>query len=117
MAGSCAYVVSVVLFGIGTLYKKVLEKYDTVCSTVYFAVIMFAQLTIILVYGKLPVYIPSWCSAFPEGPVLPIVEGCLGIAFWLRIAKIMEPILGHNKLVLIISNNTFAIMIHQFLGL
>lgn len=103
-------------FGIGALYKRVLEKYDTVCSTVYFTVIMSVQLVIILVCGKLPVYIPSWCNAFPEGPVLPIVEGCLGIAFWLRAAKVIEPILGRNKLVLLIADNTFSIMIHQFLG-
>ncbi len=103
-------------FGIGTFYKRVLEKYDTICNTVYFAIILFAQLIIILTYGNLPAYSQAWCTKFPEGPVMPIIEGCLGIAFWLRIAKIIEPIAGRNKLVLLISNNTFSIMLHQFLG-
>lgn len=103
-------------YGIGTFYRRVLEKYDTVSSTVYFTVIFALQLVIILVYGKLPAYSQQWCNSFTEGSILPILEGCLGVALWLRIAKVLEPVLGNNKLVLLISNNAFAIMIHQFLG-
>ena len=103
-------------FGIGTIYKRVLEKYDIASNTVYFIGVISIQLVIILVYGKLPAYSQAWCSKFPEGPILPIVEGCLGIAFWLRVAKVAEPILGRNKIVLLIANNTFSIMIHHFLG-
>lgn len=103
-------------FGIGTVYNKILEKYDRIGNTVYFTGIIFIQLIIIFLSGRTPTCSQAWLSRFPEGPVIPIIEGCLGIAFWLRIAKIVEPVLGHNKLVLSISNHTYAIMIHQFLG-
>lgn len=103
-------------FGIGALYKRILEKYDRIKNTVYFTGIIFLQLIIIFLSGRVPTCSQAWLSRFPEGPVVPIIEGYLGIAFWLRIAKIAEPILRHNKLVLLISNHTFAIMIHQFLG-
>lgn len=103
-------------FGIGMFYKRKLEKHDTVGNTAYFTGILTVQLIIIFLSGRTPTCSQAWLSRFPEGPVVPVIEGCLGIAFWLRIAKIAEPVLGHNKLVLLISNNAFAIMIHQFSG-
>lgn len=93
-----------------------LEKYDTISNTIYFTLLLTTQLIIILLCGRVPTCSQAWLNNLPEGPVLPIIEGLLGIAFWLRIAKIAEPVLKSNKLMLIISNNTFAIMIHQFLG-
>lgn len=103
-------------FGIGTLYKRRLEKHDTINNTVYFTGLILIQLIIILLVRRVPTCSQAWLNNFPEGPVLPVIEGFLGIAFWLRIAKVVESILKDNKLVLLIANNTFAIMIHQFMG-
>ena len=47
---------------------------------------------------------------------MPFVVGVLGIAFWLRMAKILEPALGRSKWVNLIADNTYTIMINQILG-
>ena len=40
----------------------------------------------------------------------------MGIAFWLRISKLLVPVLKNSKVVLFIANSTYYIMIHHFLG-
>ena len=100
-------------FGLGRLYKKVLEKYDTLPSHWYFSIVIGLQLIIILIYKRPPAYTPSWCNNFTDGPILPFVVGFLGIAFWFRIVKILTPVLGKNKYVNIIANNTYPIMINH----
>ena len=41
----------------------------------------------------------------------------MGIAFWLRFAKILVPSLKDSKVVNLISKNTFAIMMHHMVGI
>jgi len=103
-------------YGAGIYYKKVLEKRDNSSNSAYFFTIIAIQLVIIMVYKKTPAYRPSWCDNFTEGPFLPYIVGFLGIAFWLRIARILEPSIGKSRTVQLIADNTFSIMIHQFLG-
>lgn len=98
----------------GVLYRSKLEVKDSLGSFFYFTIIFAIQLSIILIYQKTPDYSQSWCSNFIDGPVLPFVVGFLGIAFWLRVCKIMGPAIGHSKYILLIANNTFSIMINQF---
>lgn len=100
----------------GILYKRRLEQKDTISSFWYFSVIFVIQLGIILIYGKSPYYTPSWCNDFTDGPVLPFVAGFLGIVFWLRVAKLMEPVIGKSRYIHFIADNTYSIMINQFLG-
>lgn len=100
----------------GILYKRKLEQKDRSSSFWYFAVIFVIQLAIILIYEKAPHYTPSWCDDFTEGPVLPFVVGFLGIAFWLRVAKLLEPAIGKSRYIHLIADNTYSIMINQFLG-
>ena len=104
-------------YGLGIFYKAVLEKYDKkIPGIYYFAFIFAAKLEIALIYKKMPAYTPSWCNDFTEGPAMPIIIGILGIAFWLRIATIAEPVMGKNKNVNLIADNTYSIMMNQFLG-
>lgn len=49
-------------------------------------------------------------------PFMPIIIGFLGIALWMRIATIMEPVLGRKKWINLLADNTFSIMENQFLG-
>lgn len=100
----------------GILYKRQLEKKERLSSFWYFSVIFTVQLIIILIYGKAPYYTPSWCNDFTDGPVLPFIVGFLGIAFWLRIAKLLEPVIGNSRYIHLIADNTYSIMINQFLG-
>lgn len=62
-----------------------------------------------------PTYVPSW-SQFAEFSCIPYAVGFLGIAFWLRICRILEPAIGRSKVINAIADNSFSIMVHQFLG-
>lgn len=104
-------------YSFGILYKEYLEKIDKKISTFYFfAVVFVLKYIIIAFYCKVPSYTPSWCNDFTEGPVMPIVVGYLGIAVWMRIAIILEPVIGRSKWINAIANNTYSIMMNQFLG-
>lgn len=104
-------------YEIGILYKEKLEKYDNRISGFwYFAAIFGINLLLLYVYGYIPYYTPAWCNNFGSVPIVPYMVGILGIAFWFRISKIMEPGIGKSKYVNLIADNTFSIMIHQFLG-
>lgn len=104
------------VYGFGIFYQRVLEKYDVLSNAPYFLIIFSAQLVIIFICGRAPAYTPSWCSDFVDGPIIPFVVCCLGIAFWFRVAKTLEPIVGRSKVVNLIADNTFSIMINHFIG-
>lgn len=104
-------------YEMGILYKGKLEKIDRRIPSFWYFVIVFAvKLAIVYHYGKMLVYTPPWCNDFTEGPVMPIVIGYLGIALWVRIATILEPVIGRSKWINIIADNTYSIMMNQFLG-
>ncbi len=103
-------------FGLGILYKNKLEKIDKVDNVIYFAIIFTIKLFIIYFTGKLTHYDPANMQRF-ENFYLPYINGFLGIAFWLRVSKILVPSLKNSKIVNIISKNTFAIMMHHMVGL
>ncbi len=102
-------------FGLGILYKTKLEKYDHLKNWVYFAAVFSVQLFVICKNkGGIPSGTPSWSIYYDTLSTLLIA--ITGIAFYLRIAKILEPAIGRSKIINKIADNTFAIMIHQFLG-
>ena len=104
-------------YAMGILYKNVLEQYDTCPNGWYFALIVIAQLVVVQLCGGWgPAYIFAWCQDFVHGPLMPFVAGYLGIFFWLRMARILEPVIGQSKPVNLIADNTFSIMVNQFLG-
>lgn len=102
-------------FGLGLLYKDKLENKDTSSNMLYFSIILIIKFIIIYFSGKAISYSPANMVYF-ENFYLPYINGFLGIAFWLRVSKILIPLLKNNKLVNIISKNTFAIMMHHMLG-
>lgn len=104
-------------YELGILYKNRLEKYDKkISSFCYFAMVFSVKLIIVCCYGKMLQYTPSWCNDFTEGPVMPIIIGYLGIALWMRIAIILEPVIGKSKWINLIADNSYSIMMNQFLG-
>ena len=104
-------------YAMGIFYKKILEKYvDRIPSVVYFVIVFAAKLMIFLHYKTRLAYTPAWCNDFNQGPVMPIIIGFLGIALWMRIATIMEPVFGRKKWINLLADNTFSIMENQFLG-
>ena len=73
---------------------------------------------IILVYGHASAYsIVIMDENFFENPVLPFVSGILGVAFYLRIARILTPVIGRSKMLNVVADNTFSIMMNHILGI
>lgn len=103
-------------YGLGIFYKKVLEKYDRLSNITYFSIIMVISLIIILKYGVIPSYTPSWCNDFYHISIMPFIVGFLGIALWFRICTILQSVLGKNKYINIVADNTYSIMLHHFMG-
>ncbi len=111
----CAYFLP--FFSCGFYYHEHLEhKIEKVRSTYYFGVIFALQFVIFAIYHKQPSYMPAWCNDFYEGPILPFIVGYIGIAFWLRVAKYAAPLMERTRWMMVIADNTFSIMMHQFLG-
>lgn len=100
-------------FGLGTLYRKKLEKYDKVPNLWYFAIIFAMQLALITYYGKTLKYAAVGCDNFTEDAIVPFVVGIIGVAFWFRIASILEPVLKNSRCMNAIADNSYAIMVHQ----
>lgn len=102
-------------FQAGVLYRRVLEYHDRLRNTEYFILVFLADLVLCVANKALPTYVYSWCS-FTGNPVMPFLSGFVGIAFWLRAARVMEPVMGRSRIVTMISDSTFSIMENQFMG-
>lgn len=102
-------------FGLGILYKEKLEKHDKLNNFLYFSIILIIQLCLIYIKGGKEVYVPFECLNFTD-IISPFIFGFIGLAFWLRLSKILEPSLKESKVIKLISNNTFSIMMHHMLG-
>ncbi len=103
-------------FGVGRFYKTHLERYDHIPNSWYFAVIFAIQLLIIIVRSGMPSYLASWCNIF-DSIWMPYLIGFTGIAFWLRVAKLLEPVIGRSKWVALIADNTYGIMMNHLMGI
>ena len=102
-------------FQMGQFYRKKLEKHDTLKNLPYFAIVLTMQLLITLCCNGLA-YSSVWCTGFANGPVIPYVTAVSGISFWLRIARIAEPICSGNKYIRYLCQNTYAVMMHHVIA-
>lgn len=104
-------------FGFGLIYKNYLEKRDNLRSIPYFAIIFLTLIVLLLIFNKTPTFKPSFMNSLENCPIfMPYLTGILGIAFWLRISRILTPVIGKSKLVNLLADNTYSIMINQLLG-
>lgn len=99
-------------FQMGQFYYRRLEKHDTLGNLPYFAVLLGFQLVLTLTCGGLG-YSSVWVTGFANGPLLPYVTAVSGIAFWLRVSKILNPVLGKSRAVLYLGKNTYCVMMHH----
>lgn len=102
-------------YGMGILYRNKLEHKIRIPNLLYFGAILSVQLLIITLRSGTIGYPPSWCSNI-DSIFLPYLVGMLGIFFWLRIAKLITPVVGKSKYILLMADNAFSIMTNQFLG-
>lgn len=103
-------------FQFGHLYKEKLESKDTVPSCIYFPVLLFIQFVIIFAsYGQVA-FSAVWVTGFAHSVFLPYLTVLTGIAFWLRIAKELTPVLKNSRFVQYLGTHTFSVMMHHLLG-
>ena len=99
----------------GQLYRRCLEKRDTLKTVPYLLIIVILRALLCVRYENLA-YIVSSCSYFVCGPVGVYLGGTLAIAFYLRIARLLAPLIEKSRLALYASRHTFDIMMHHFMG-
>lgn len=104
-------------YGFGMFYRNVLEKYDQKISSLpYYCAVMGIQLVLIIYTDGPMEYSAAWCTEYGNAPLLPFLYGMTGIAFWLRTASLLTPVIGDSKYVRLIGENTKSIATHHYLG-
>ena len=102
-------------FQMGQFYLKKLEKHDTLGNLPYFVIVVGIQVLLNLCCNGLA-FSSVWCTGFANGPVIPYVTTVSGIAFWLRVAKIIAPTVKENAAVRYLGGNTYAVMMHHVMA-
>lgn len=119
-------------FQMGQFYKKKLELRDTLGNAAYLAIVLGIQVLLHLCCNGLA-YSSVWCTGFANGPVIPYVTAVSGIAFWLRVAKILAPLAGEGAAKIqsggerqkgaaaggflwYLGRNTYAVMMHHVMA-
>ena len=102
-----------VCYGMGNLYREKLERADTIKSVWYFSVLLCIAM-ILTLSGRQLIYGLWNCRDIP-GYVLPYVSAFVGIAFWLRAARILTPAFGNHPLIRFLGRNTYGVMMHHMM--
>ena len=99
----------------GVLYRNRLEKWDVIPTELYLIIIILLRLILCTVTENLA-YIVSDCTYFATGGFGVYFGGILAIAFYLRIARLLNPLIQKSRILLYLSRNTFSIMMHHKIG-
>lgn len=102
-------------FQMGQFYRRKLERHDTLGNLPYFAIVTGLQVILNLCCNGLA-YSSVWCTGFANGPVIPYVTVVSGVAFWLRIARVITPVLGESRAVQYLGKHTYAVMMHHIMA-
>lgn len=106
-------------FQMGCFYKKKLESHDRLGNLPYFVIVFGIQLILNLCCNGLA-FSSVWCTSFANGPVIPYVTIVTGIAFWLRVAKVLAPLVKEDGAVSYLGRHTYTVMMHHvmvFMGI
>ncbi len=102
-------------YALGVLYRVQLKQHDTLNSAVYFAVIISATIVLRILFPACDI-IPAWIEKADAPAAVIFAISLLAVFFWLRIAKILSPLIKNSPMLLYISTHTFDIMLHHFVG-
>lgn len=103
-------------FQMGHLYKEKLESKDTLPSCIYFPALLTLQFILVWIhYGQLA-FSAVWVTGFAHSIFLPYLTTITGIAFWLRVAKVLTPVLNRSRFVIYLGTHTFSVMMHHLMG-
>ena len=99
----------------GVLYRRCLEKRDTLPTVPYLTALVVLRALLCARYENLA-YLLSTCDYFGCDAFGVYAGGAIAIAFFLRIARLLAPHVAKSRFALAISRNTFAIMMHHYMG-
>lgn len=99
----------------GVLYRRCLERHDTLPTVPYLGALAVVRALLCTRYENLA-YLLSTCDYFGCDAFGVYFGGAIAIAFWLRIARLIAPHMERSRLALAISRNTYAIMMHHYMG-
>lgn len=99
-------------FSFGRLYKTKWEAKDTLPSVIYFPILILIQLIITLTHAGLG-FSAVWVMSFANSPFTPYLTTFTGIAFFLRLSKVLTPSLKNSRFVLYMGTHTYSIMMHH----
>ena len=102
-------------YALGVLYRRKLEQLDTLPTVPYLTVIVVLRALLCVRYDNLD-YLLSNCTYFGCGAFGVYAGALLAIAFYLRIARLLAPLMEKSRFVLSVSRHTFDIMMHHYLG-
>lgn len=83
-------------FQMGQFYKKKLESRDKLANLLYFAIVIGVQVLLHLCCNGLA-YSSVWVTGFANGPLIPYITVVSGVAFWLRVARVLSPLCGGGQ--------------------
>ena len=99
----------------GQLYRRCLEHRDTLPTAPYLIAIVILRALLCVRYENLA-YLLSKGTFFVCDPFGVYFGACLAIAFFLRIARLLAPLMERSRVALYASRHTFDIMMHHFMG-
>lgn len=99
-------------FQMGRIYREKLEAHDRMEDGPYFLIVMGVQVLITIFCGGLA-FSAVWVTSFANGPVIPYLTIITGIAFWLRVARIISKIPYLSRKMVYIGRNTYTVMMHH----
>ncbi len=102
-------------FAFGYLYRNTLEKYDTLPTPLYLVLTLTAFITLTTLFPNYN-HVPSWLDFIFEPSLILFLISFTAILFWLRISKTLSFLVKQSKTLTYISDHTFAIMMHHFIG-
>lgn len=99
-------------FQMGKLYHEKVEEHDKIPDGIYLHIIIGLQILISMLCAGLA-FGAVWVTSFKNGPVVPYLTVVTGIAFWLRIARIISEMPSVSEILINIGRNTYSIMMHH----
>lgn len=102
-------------YAAGILYREKLERLDTLPTVPYLLGIVVLRALLCVRYENLA-YLLSDCSYFVCDAFGVYAGAALAIAFYLRIARLLAPHIQKSRLALFVSQHTFDIMMHHYMG-
>ena len=102
-------------FAFGYLYRRTLEKYDRLATPLWLGLLLGG---VTLLTGAFPGYnhVPSWLDTINAPGLAIYAISFLAILFWVRVARVLTPVWEKSRTLKYISEHTFDLMMHHFVG-